>query len=390
MDMTEKSGQPSMEEILASIRRIIAEEPADAISLDFRPRSGTEPGNGAERLDIEDAGDFELPSMFRATPAAAEKSSAPVKLLDALRSMPQLDETQAARPHHDFPLPQAPAAAVAPAPVAAVEATPVIAMDIVDVLSRLDGLAPVHQALSALKPAQRADPLAPEPQSVAPVAAPFFAAPPAASPFVIPSVQDIMASEATAPAIEAERTVEAVPTGFARQMVAFRDQRFSRISNLTSEPAKTVAPPAPVEIAPIQNIFAAPASPPPLEKVAAPATAPALVPPPLNGAPLNGASMNGSALTMAASNGADIGAAPLHSPLPQGVPPSILAVEKTAAASVAVVADQGAQRAAGPAIEDATAELLRPMLRQWLSENMPRMVEKALHIEVAESVKSGK
>jgi hypothetical protein len=27
------------------------------------------------------------------------------------------------------------------------------------------------------------------------------------------------------------------------------------------------------------------------------------------------------------------------------------------------------------------------MLRQWLAENMPRMVEKALHIEVAETVK---
>jgi cell pole-organizing protein PopZ len=41
-------------------------------------------------------------------------------------------------------------------------------------------------------------------------------------------------------------------------------------------------------------------------------------------------------------------------------------------------------------IEDTTAELLRPMLRAWLSDNMPRMVEKALHIEVAESVKTGK
>jgi hypothetical protein len=41
-------------------------------------------------------------------------------------------------------------------------------------------------------------------------------------------------------------------------------------------------------------------------------------------------------------------------------------------------------------IEDTTAELLRPMLRQWLADNMPRMVEKALHIEVAESVKTGK
>jgi cell pole-organizing protein PopZ len=39
-------------------------------------------------------------------------------------------------------------------------------------------------------------------------------------------------------------------------------------------------------------------------------------------------------------------------------------------------------------IEDTTADLLRPMLRQWLADNMPRMVEKALHIEVAESVKT--
>jgi cell pole-organizing protein PopZ len=41
-------------------------------------------------------------------------------------------------------------------------------------------------------------------------------------------------------------------------------------------------------------------------------------------------------------------------------------------------------------MEDTTADLLRPMLRQWLADNMPRMVEKALHIEIAESVKSPK
>ncbi len=36
---------------------------------------------------------------------------------------------------------------------------------------------------------------------------------------------------------------------------------------------------------------------------------------------------------------------------------------------------------------DAAAELLRPVLRQWVGENMPRIVEKALHIELAESIK---
>lgn len=35
------------------------------------------------------------------------------------------------------------------------------------------------------------------------------------------------------------------------------------------------------------------------------------------------------------------------------------------------------------AAQDAAAELLRPMLRQWLAENMPRIVESALHMEIA-------
>ena len=38
-------------------------------------------------------------------------------------------------------------------------------------------------------------------------------------------------------------------------------------------------------------------------------------------------------------------------------------------------------------LEDTVAELLRPMLRQWLDANMPRIVEKALKIELAQSVK---
>ncbi|MFT3731343.1 MAG: DUF2497 domain-containing protein [Hyphomicrobium sp.] len=34
-----------------------------------------------------------------------------------------------------------------------------------------------------------------------------------------------------------------------------------------------------------------------------------------------------------------------------------------------------------PTVEDAAAQLLRPILRQWLSENMPKIVEKALLTE---------
>jgi cell pole-organizing protein PopZ len=34
-------------------------------------------------------------------------------------------------------------------------------------------------------------------------------------------------------------------------------------------------------------------------------------------------------------------------------------------------------------LDDRMASLLRPMLRQWLDANMPRIVEKALRVEMA-------
>lgn len=43
-----------------------------------------------------------------------------------------------------------------------------------------------------------------------------------------------------------------------------------------------------------------------------------------------------------------------------------------------------------PGLPDSAAELLRPMLRQWIADNMPRIVEQALHMELAENVASGK
>gem|GEM_PF-3886155 len=38
----------------------------------------------------------------------------------------------------------------------------------------------------------------------------------------------------------------------------------------------------------------------------------------------------------------------------------------------------------GRTLEETVADLLRPMLRQWLDANMPRIVEKALKTELAE------
>ena len=38
-------------------------------------------------------------------------------------------------------------------------------------------------------------------------------------------------------------------------------------------------------------------------------------------------------------------------------------------------------------LEDAVAEMLKPLLQQWLSDNMPRIIEKALRVEAASTVK---
>ena len=39
-------------------------------------------------------------------------------------------------------------------------------------------------------------------------------------------------------------------------------------------------------------------------------------------------------------------------------------------------------------MEDTVAELLRPMLRNWLAENMPKIVERALRKEIDDSLHS--
>ncbi|HET6321308.1 MAG TPA: DUF2497 domain-containing protein [Hyphomicrobium sp.] len=56
-------------------------------------------------------------------------------------------------------------------------------------------------------------------------------------------------------------------------------------------------------------------------------------------------------------------------------------LEEAASATAAVSATQ---TGAPPKLDRAAAELLRPMLRQWLADNMPRIVEEALRSELTE------
>ena len=66
---------------------------------------------------------------------------------------------------------------------------------------------------------------------------------------------------------------------------------------------------------------------------------------------------------------------PAPQPALQAAPPPLKSPQMTDPA-------HAAQHAANMQVEDAAAQLLRPMLRQWLTDNMPKIVEKALLSEV--------
>ena len=66
----------------------------------------------------------------------------------------------------------------------------------------------------------------------------------------------------------------------------------------------------------------------------------------------------------------------------------VAAKKAVADAMASVKADKGEASTvpgAPPKMDRAAAELLRPMLRQWLADNMPRIVEDALRSELTET-----
>lgn len=71
-----------------------------------------------------------------------------------------------------------------------------------------------------------------------------------------------------------------------------------------------------------------------------------------------------------------------------GAKPTIGLPQVAAAAGLAASLAPAGAAMGVRTVEDIVAELLRPMLREWLAENMPRMVEKALRIELAEGLKT--
>ncbi len=346
MELTEKNGQASMEEILASIRKIIAEDPtgpSPIIDLDAPQRQ--QRGDGL----LDDPSDFDLPSIFRSPAAAPTERATPLfgRLSEAIRNA-------SANGHGSEGARAEPALSSLRLHRADATSAGAAAVDVV-----LNGnghaassflLSTFHEA-TALRAEESAEPsMAQAPDSKE-------------------------ADEA------ADRLIQASPE-VPRQMAAFKDTRFRGMGS-----APQPVDPLPVWGAPVEPAtdFAVAVENPQAQAgdvTAAHASAASIEPSPIEAAEPHG--MNGHALTAAYPVVFESDAA-MDAPQPaavaqaQPVPPPPLP------------ANPAAQSAAGSAapIEDATADLLRPMLRQWLADNMPRMVEKALHIEVAEFGEDG-
>jgi uncharacterized protein len=361
MDITQKNGQPSMEEILASIRRIIAEEPAGAAqSIDFnrRPIMLRQEGDG------EEATEFDLPAIFRHSASPQPEKPTPLlgRLTDAIRNattangeraVPQPLETGS-----DGAGPGGPSGPHA-------EAAP-------------------HQSLSSLKIAH--GDAGKEASSLDP------------APFVHEGPVGASNAAAVEPTVGVGQTSG---EGVRRVMAPFKDTMFLRLADPHGGPAPVPDTHSPASAAPLVPEYVAPGvaaaetSAPPApgnqrDPVVRPVTVDftAIVPQRLDRGGLVGR-IPGEPVEHgpASSPLRPVEAAPPVTPVAPLTPPPLQAQAVIETQSGSQTSSAAASGAPVGTIEDATADLLRPMLRQWLAENMPRMVEKALHIEVAESVK---
>jgi cell pole-organizing protein PopZ len=326
MNMTEKNGQPSMEEILASIRRIIAEEPQPH-NGELRGTPIMLKGDGV----LDDAGDFDLPAIFRSSPPPQADRQTPLlgRLTDAIRS------ATSAQPEAPAPMNGSAYSYGEPADSGAP--------------GHLNGDAyPALSSLKAARPDAHAEHHHVNGSSLKTDPAP--------------------ASGGAFPAVSAAPSSAGEPK---RVMAAFKDTHFMRMTGPAGAEASAPAVVEPVPVAPA-----------PVAPVVEAATGPdfsAIIPGQMDRAGL----LNGSHSAQPPFV--------INEPVAPSVigmpPPPLPPVEATHNALTVIPNAAGEQTGT---IEDTTADLLRPMLRAWLADNMPRMVEKALHIEIAESVRAPK
>ena len=439
MQPSEKAGEPSMEDILASIRKIIADDPSAPgangngmapvapfsaptaspalATAQSAPRGGASPGGPSHTAQLQMP-----PPASKVAPSHPTMSSLEQELADLLRdpvevppaaravpapaaplAVPSQGSIPAAGPANSAPQVAAPSSgsssgltawlrgkpkADPPPPPTEPEITPFLPQSGTpndDAISAMIGAPPVQQSSH--------EPHAVAQASVsAPMIAPTIAKlPEAKSPEAPASMQAIL-ERLNAPAGAAVAKSQPVPSSVKARSFSAQPAASARAPEATEVPIAPANRPSadtsvrasePVDrslgVASAIPAVSAPASDnPAIESATAAIKAFAEV----NSAPSVG--------PVPSSSAAQEGAPPVHQPVPveaitapdvvaAAVPP----VEVPSSAPVAATAapSEAATSASGPVLEDMLAELLRPMVRQWLEETMRGALHKAIEVE---------
>ena len=332
MAQAHKAGEPSMDEILASIRKIIAEEPA---AVSGPPPAAVAPGHSPAATAPASA----LGSVADQRAAAVDR-----ELADLLGGNGPISAPAGAAP--------AAASVAVPGPAHVSNEPPV------------EGMPTPPARFGWLRgrsggPAGIGAGVAPAPKVDLP------GAPNAATPPVKPEPAAAAPAAAGAPV--------AMEAGAGSAAVAAAPVKAPQL------PVPGAAPAPPVV-----------AAPPVAEPGPSPAPAVKAGPPPAK----SEAAAQAPATQVAAGAAAAVAPRPVVKPAPT---PAGQSVATANGAANGAHHERAAGSGAAPpvkssggvptTIEDTLAELLRPMVRQWLDENMSRAIEKAIRVEVANSVK---
>lgn len=451
MQRSEKAKEPSMEEILASIRKIISEEP-DGRAAPPPPRATLAAKPAPEAPPAERTARV-TPQQSAAFPPRTEAPRAPARPLTGLGHDDDLSDILDQPAAERAPTPS-PAPAPAPSPVsreplfqafrkanaeadtappvrdrqlpqvaAATPAAPITEPEGSSLADRLRGLGearPGHSdtarhrtepslpmagapslaaSVFGRRPASATPPSQPTPpqsksSAPPPVVLPDLVAEaprkpagaelppaPAATPDEEPTARDAMiATEAVRDSAPSHRA----PTAAAPERVERPPVATVQTEAEVAPPEASADPVPPAAIA-ARVTEAAPAEP----ETLAPAPADPSAPLAAETIPAYVEPLVATVAPPVASKAVPPAPASPTAVTPPPAPPLPVAAVTAAAVVPASTAIASPSEASAPlgairSLEDTVTELLRPMLREWLDANMPRIVEKALRVELAE------
>jgi cell pole-organizing protein PopZ len=402
MNRPDQAGEPSMEEILASIRQIVRDEPSADKSASEIPANPLVPRAAASRNGS--AASHAVPTPPTLDRLSGVLKNGPLPPTGPLGSKRPLPFDQDLADMLDEPASQD-AAAMAPKP---------------DIRVAPEFLFPSAKAAdkgepapkAAGKPLNGASDLPPQLQPASPAEIPplpfgsgvdtsmpprntsfpslktkgFFPSQPPAAP-VRPLGMDIGPAPSAAAAIAALAAEPSVPQAFATPAAEASPRPLSTGSPLNGAGVFSGAPPqSPFESS--RGFHSSATTPIEPTPVVVETVEPVREPHRFPGA---GAHSTATDPSIAAAQALDALAQGLAASAAASgsTPPTPLRLADPAEQLLRSALTLQAHGAPARTLEDAVADMLRPMLQQWVADNMPRIIERALRTEVASSAKPG-